>query len=66
MMMIHINKQQLVIIGKNYGFLSKLSINQQPFNEILFIHTHKKKLWLSDRCFFTVYGVSLRFGIGIK
>ena len=57
---------KLVIIGKNYGFLSKSSINQQPFNEILFIHTHKKKLWLSDRCFFTVYGVSLRFGIGIK
>ena len=33
-----------MIIGKNYGFLSKSSINQQPFNEILYINTHKKKI----------------------
>ena len=61
-----------MIIGKNYGFLSKSSINQQPFNEILYINTHKKKnnnnnnYGFYDRCFFTVYGVSLRFGIGIR
>lgn len=61
-----INKK-LVIIGKNYGFLSKPSINQQPFNEILYIHTPKKKkimAYVTDVS--SVYGVSLRFGIGIK
>ena len=38
-----------------------------------FILTHTKKknnnnnnYGFYDRCFFTVYGVSLRFGIGIK